>query len=398
MSVLSRRTVRSRLTLLYCVLFLLSATVLLAITYAVVAQTPPAAEHHATAPPGERLPSLPSLAAQAAAQRDTDLRLLLTGSAGALAAMTVVSFGLGWVLAGRVLRPLRTITAAARRISASSLDQRLALPGPPDELKELGDTFDGLLARLERAFAAQRQFVANASHELRTPLTVLRAHLEATLTDPRPTTESWRAGCERALAAAAHQELLIDALLTLARSEGGLDHPRPTDLADITTRVLHTRDPDIRRDGPQLTSALEPAPVFGDPGLIERLVANLVDNALRHNDPSGWIEVRTGTPAGRPTLSVANSGPLIPAADVARLFLPFQRHRPDRTGHDEGLGLGLSIVDGIAHAHAAEVTAHPRPAGGLTVTVRFPDVRRQTPAVQPGQAESSERSVWGAGG
>jgi signal transduction histidine kinase len=307
----------------------------------------------------------------AARQRSADQKDLLIRSGFALVAMTIVAIGLGWLIAGRVLAPLRTITEAARRISASSLHERLALAGPDDELKALGDTFDALLTRLERAFTSQRQFVANASHELRTPLTLERALLEAALTDPDPTPQSWRTACERALAANMQQEHLIEALLTLARGEGGLDRLEPVDLTTLTDGVVGARHADADRANIGLTTTLDPADVCGDPRLLERLIANLIDNAVRHNTAGGRVEVRTGAVSGRPTLSVGNSGPSVPPGELERLFQPFQRMSEARH-HDGGLGLGLSIVRAVATAHGAHVSAEPRSGGGLDVTVSFP--------------------------
>lgn len=386
----TRRTIRLRLTLTYGVLLVVSGAVLLALTYVLVANLQAPVEHHIPARPADGpLPPLPDLRA-GAAQRDADLRNLLTQSAIALAVMAVVSLALGCWITGRMLRPLRTITARTRRISAGNLDQRIALGGPFDELTELGETIDGLLARLERAFAAQHQFVANASHELRTPMTLQRAHLEAALTDPVPTHEVWRAACERALAAGADQERMLDALLTLARSTAGLDRLQALDLALITGDVLHTSRA-ARRDI-TVTATLDPAPMSGDPRLIEHLVTNLIDNAFRHNINDGRVEVRTTTSVGQSILWVSNTGPDIPPAEVGRLFRPFQRLGPDRTGqrtsHRTGpdSGLGLSIVDSVATAHSAHIDAEPRPGGGLEVTVTFPPfLVRELASAVPGE-------------
>jgi signal transduction histidine kinase len=275
-------------------------------------------------------------------------------------------------VAGRVLRPLRTITATARDISAANLHERLALDGPDDELKELGDTIDDLLARLEQAFEAQRRFVANASHELRTPLARQRTVAQVALDDRDATVESLRAAHERVLVAGAQQERLIDALLTLARGQTGSDKREPLDLADLACRVLVTRRAEAQRRGLDLREALAPASVTGDARLIERLVANLVDNALRHNEDAGHVDVATGNRSGHAVLSVGNTGPLVPAADVDRLFEPFERLGANRTGHDGGLGLGLSIVQAIANAHGATIDVHPQRKGGLHIDVSFP--------------------------
>jgi signal transduction histidine kinase len=372
---LPRRTVRIRLTLLYGGLFLLSGAGLLAMTYILM--------QHATAsgPPGaaatqQQAPALPTHQGQPLStyQFEEQQRQLLTQSGIALGLMSVVSIGLGWVVAGRILRPLSTITSTAREISASNLHQRLALDGPDDELKELGDTFDQLLGRLEASFQSQRRFIANASHELRTPLARQRTLTEVALADPDATRESLRAAHERVLAATYQQDRLIDALLTLARGEQGLGRRQPFDLAEVVGQVLHTRGTEAAGRGVHLAPRLRPTPTFGDPQLVERLVANLVDNALRYNVTPGQLDVSTGATADGALLSVMNTGPVVPVDQVHRLFQPFQRLGADRTHHDGGLGLGLSIVQAIATAHGASIAAHPRPVGGLAVTVTFPGV------------------------
>jgi signal transduction histidine kinase len=298
------------------------------------------------------------------------LRQLLVDCGVALATMAVLAIGLGWLVAGRALRPLRTMSNAARDISASSLHRRLSLGGPDDELKQLGNTIDGLLARLEASFDAQRQFVANASHELRTPLTLERTLVEVALADPDADNQTLRETLERVLSAGEQQERLIEALLTLSRSQRGLDHHESFDLAAVTEEVLLVRRGESQRRRLRIDATLEPALAWGDAHLAERLIANLVDNAMRHNVAGGGIEIATGTRAGRTILSVANSGPVVPEADLERLFEPFQRRAAERHG-DDGLGLGLSIVRAIAEAHAADFAVRPQPAGGLDVEVSF---------------------------
>jgi len=385
---LPRRTVRLKFTLLYGGLFLISGTVLLVVTYVFVANRLPmlatakgqtsgggtasqGAIFCTVNSAGRSTPPLPlgGCATLLNQQRNDELTQLITSSGIALAIMTVVSIGLGWLVAGRVLRPLRTITTAARRISASNLNQRLALEGPDDELTELGKTFNGLLARLEASFGAQRQFVANASHELRTPLARQRTLVEVALRDPNPTVGSLQAICERVLATGEEQERLIEALLTLARSQRGLDRREPLDLAAVTGDATAASEPGARSRGLRVHTALAEAPALGDPRLAERLVANLVDNAVRHNVPGGWVEVVTGMRAGRGMLSVANTGPVIPPEKVDLLFQPFGRLE-DRVSRD-GLGLGLSVVTAIAAAHDADLRARPLPGGGLEVEVHF---------------------------
>jgi signal transduction histidine kinase len=302
--------------------------------------------------------------------------------------MTVMSAGLGWLVAGRALRPLRTITSAARSISASSLNARLALTGPDDELKELGDTFDGLLARLEATFAAQRQFVANASHELRTPLARQQTLIEVALATPEPSVGSLRATCERVLAAGQQQERLIESLLTLARSERGLDRREPVDVQAVTSEVVAARRPEAQARGVSLRADLGQAAALGDSRLAERLVANLVDNAIRHNIPGGTVWMTTSMDESRAFLSVTNTGPEVPLEQVERLFQPFQRLEAGRTARD-GLGLGLPIAVAIAAAHGAELRARPHPGGGLEVEVRFPRVPAGTAAEGVCEAELS---------
>src|SRR5262249_22408545 len=312
----------------------------------------------------------------------------------ALAIMAALSIMLGWVVAGRVLRPLRTITDAAREISASNLHRRLALEGPDDELTRLGATFDGLLERLEASFIAQRQFVANASHELRTPLTVERALLEVALADPNPPAESLRRTCEQVLANSKEQEELIEALLTLSRSQRGLDQRERSDLAEVSENVLTMLRGQAHRRGIKLDARLEAAESSGDARLAERLISNLVDNGIRHNYTGGRVEVRTTTKADRSVVSVENSGSVVPAEEVERLFQPFQRLGSERTDSSDGIGLGLSIVTAVAAAHDATLTAQPQPEGGLRIEVGFP--KPVTTSVEDAQ-RSRTRAPFGRG-
>jgi signal transduction histidine kinase len=284
----------------------------------------------------------------------------------------VLSVALGWLVAGRVLRPLRTITATARNISATNLHERLALNGPDDELKELGDTFDDLLARLEQFIQSQRQFVANASHELRTPLALQRTLIQLALTDPDANMESLRAAHERVLASGAQQERLIDALLTLTRGQAGLTKREPFDLAILAEQVLLIRESEARARSIDVRSVLAPAPVTGDPRLVERLIANLVDNALAYNSNPGRVDIMTAHRGDVALVSITNTGPVVDDGAVPRLTQPFERLATERTGHGDGSGLGLSIVQAIVNAHAGSLTIRPQPGGGLTVGVTFP--------------------------
>jgi len=301
----------------------------------------------------------------------------------ALAVIAVAAAAIGWLIAGRVLRPLRTITAAARRISASSLNERLALQGPDDELKELGDTLDNLFARLEASFDAQRRFAASASHELRTPLTRERTLLQVTLADPAATAATWQAVSRDLLASNAEQERLIEAMLTLASSEAGPGEPQSLDLAAIASEALATARPAINRLGLNVHADIQPAILDGDPLLVQQLAANLIDNAVRHNIPGGDVQVATGTSHAGAVLSVTSSGHVIPAAEVDRLFQPFQRLGPRPARGDGGHGLGLSIVRAIATAHAATISAQPRPGGGLAIDVTFPASLATAPGAAP---------------
>jgi signal transduction histidine kinase len=315
-----------------------------------------------------------------AAQRAADAHQLLVNSGIALAIVAVLALLAGWFVAGQMLRPIRTITRTARRISSTSLHERLALAGPRDELKELGDTLDDLFARLEAAFEAQRHFVANASHELRTPLTAERTLLQVALDDPGTTIAAWRCTAEEVLASSDEQARLIEALLTLASSESGLTGNEPVDLAGTVAATLAGLRPEIDRLGIHLDEATEPAVLDGDPLLTERLVTNLLTNAVRHNIAGGNIEVRTGVKEGNAVVSVTNTGSLIPPTEVDRLFQPFQRLDRRRANYKDGHGLGLSIVRAIATAHDATITAHSMPGGGLCVTVSFPQLVRATAA------------------
>ncbi|GAB2795657.1 HAMP domain-containing sensor histidine kinase [Amycolatopsis magusensis] len=375
---------RFRLTLLYSALFLVSGAVLLLIVYLLLAGGLPVVRIHGPGFVGDlgticaRRDGVPALGDELAAcadqartlleaQRAGTLRQFLLQAGAALASMTIVSVGLGWLVAGRVLRPLRVITTAARRISASDLHQRLAMTGKRDELTELGDTFDELLGRLDAAFTAQRQFVANASHELRTPLARQRTVLEVALTDPAATVSGLQVVCRRVLAAGEQQERLIEALLTLARSERGLDRREPVDLRAIVDAVVSARD----AAGRDVRVCLGPAIALGDARLVEQLVVNLVDNAIRHNVEGGSVEVRTRAGEGVATLTVANTGTAIPLDQIDQLFEPFTRLAGERTATGDGLGLGLPIVAAVVAAHNGHLDARPRPGGGLNVTVEL---------------------------
>jgi signal transduction histidine kinase len=354
-----RRSLRRRLALLYGGLFFASGAALLAVALlgagSIQHTTPaPGALHLAGQPPG---PSVGQLIPYAAA---------------GLAVLAALSVPLGWAMAGRALRPFWAVVTTARRISASSLHERLSPAGPYDEFQELGATLDDLFGRLEAAFASQRHFVANASHELRTPLTVERTLLQVALADPGASAPELRAACEKALRLGEQQERLIDGLLTLASSERGIEQREPLDLAELAEQALASRRDEAARRGLQVSASIAPACSAGDPSLAASLVANLVDNALRHNAAGGWVEVTTATAAGRATVTVRNSGPVIPPGEVGRLIRPFERLGHPRIRRADGHGLGLAIVCAIARAHGATVAATARPEGGLDIEVGFP--------------------------
>jgi signal transduction histidine kinase len=390
------RPVRLRLTLAYTALFLLAGAALLAVTYGLVAQSlptgvaavvsSPSTDYQAlrlceaTAPTPAEVANCKAKAqrylkdateANAAAQRSQTLAHLLDYSLAALAAVAVGSAWLGWIVAGRALRPVHAITAAARRASEQNLSERIALTGPDDELKELADTFDAMLARLDAAFASQRRFVANASHELRTPLTVMRTAIDVTLAKPDRTPAQLEAMAVEVRQAADRAETLIEALLTLARSDRGHLPAEPLDLAVLAEDALDAAAPAIRARSLTMETTLCPGPALGDPVLVGRLVTNLIDNAVRHNVADGWIHVVTGTRDGSAFLDVANGGTVIADPIVSTLFEPFRRGG-DRAGSPDGAGLGLSIVQSVAVAHHGQVSANPLPAGGLEVRVLLP--------------------------
>jgi signal transduction histidine kinase len=374
---LPQPTIRLRFTLLYTGLFLACGLGLLGITYLLLAHKYGGNFFAVPVPAGSSdvahaVPSGSGAQSVAQVQAQKALNQLPVQFGIALAIMTALSLALAWRLAGRVLRPLHTMTETAGEISASSLDRRLAPQGPDDEVRRLGEAFDGLLGRLEASFEAQRRFVANASHELRTPLTYERTLLEVALTDPDPSAESLREVCEQLLVSEGRQERLIDALLTLARGQAGLQRREPFDLATVGGTVLLALREEAEGHGLEVRSALGPAEAAGDPRLVERLVTNLVDNAMRHNVDRGSVDVTTATVEGQALLTVANTGPQVSAEDLEQLFEPFRTADADRTRLDDGHGLGLSIVRAIAGAHGATVVAEPRAQGGLRVEVRFP--------------------------
>ena len=394
----SRRPVRLRLTLTYSALFLLAGSVLLGVTYGLVANNlqvnsaaaaslkasryavPAAGVCASSKVPDQQVAkckqqaqdSLQKAAADsAAAERTQTLDNLLYYSLGALGLTVMISAWLGWIVAGRALRPVHAITAMARRASEENLTERIALTGPDDELKELADTFDAMLGRLDAAFASQRRFVANASHELRTPLTVMRTAIDVTLAKAGRTQDHLEAMAAEVRDAVEHAEALIEALLTLARSDRGVRSRELADLAVLAEDALDAASPAIKDRPVAVEARLHQGSTLGDPVLISRLVTNLVDNAIRHNVPDGWIRVETGTRGGMAFIDVANSGDIIPADSVPALFEPFQR-LCNRAGSPDGTGLGLSIVRSVAIAHHGQVSARERQEGGLEISVLLP--------------------------
>jgi signal transduction histidine kinase len=360
---LPRRSVRLRLTALYAILFLLSGAVLLAITSGVVVAQ---SSVTARAPSGQdpRSALAPGVPHQ-----------LLVGSAIALGIMTVASAGLGWIVAGRVLRPLRAMTAATRRISAASLHERLAMPGPRDELTDLADTIDGLLERLQGAFAAQRRFAANASHELRTPLTTMRASVDVAVAKPGPVPEQTIALAGRVRAELDRVEELLDGLLALARAQHAVLPGRAVlSLGALASASLAARSGAIaaRKLAVQNTDSPDGAWVAGSQPLLRRMVDNVIDNAIGHNLDGGWISVAARADGAVALLAVETGGDVLGQRQVDQLAQPFQRLGADRTGPQAGAGLGLSIVAAIAEAHGGTLDLRARPEGGLRAAIRLP--------------------------
>jgi signal transduction histidine kinase len=390
------RKVRTRLALLYAGLFLISGSALLGLTYGLVAANLPATSSSSasgTGLTGNQLTKLKiacrqphpdsgtvALCKQAfsagakaatASVRQRALNSLLLYSLLGLGAMTVASGGLGWFVSGRVLRPVRAITETARRASDQHLGERLALAGPKDELRELADTFDDMLERLDLAFAAQRRFVANASHELRTPLTVMRTAIDVALAKPSRTTPQLEDMATRVRRHIDRAENMIEALLVLAISDQGVASRELLDLSAVAEDALEFAAPGITRLGLQVEAELSPAETTGDQQLIERMVWNLVDNAVRHNEPGGWIRVTTGPYGPGVVLTIANSGALVPADAVPTLFEPFRRIVSHGRA-DGGVGLGLSIAQSVSAAHGAELDVRSQPEGGLFISVILP--------------------------
>jgi signal transduction histidine kinase len=388
-------TIRLRMTALYGLVFLLTGAVLLSIGYELV--------RHNLSGPGDyrrelqRLGIVPQgffgrpppgapgstgarIADAIRAQLRADaLHRLLIEYVVALGAMTIVSVVAGWLLAGRALRPLRDITATARRVSGENLGERIGLKGPADELKELADTFDGMLSRLDGAFASQRHFVANASHELRTPLAIMRTEVDVSLADPDASVEDLRRMGDAVRETIDRCERLIEGLLMLARSEAAVGREEPVDLAGLAADCITDLRARAEEAQVEMRDDLMPAWTSGEPALLERMIANLLDNGIRHNEPGGWLRVSTRSRDRRVHVTVANGGPHIAPADAATLTEAFRRL--DRGAG--GFGLGLSIVRSVVDAHGGTLEVTAPDEGGLVVQIELPAVAAPAVGIVP---------------
>ncbi|MFF2200074.1 sensor histidine kinase [Streptomyces sp. NPDC058145] len=385
-----RPTIRIRLTLLYGGMFLIAGILLLSIIYLLAAQ----AITTGNAPlfkivsfqelkvSSDNCPAITNqvpladfndaISRCAESQRHAALDNLLSRSLLALLGLAVIAFAFGYAMAGRVLSPLGRITRTARQVAGSDLSRRIELDGPDDELKELADTFDEMLERLERAFTAQQRFVGNASHELRTPLAINRTLLEVHLSDPNAPVELQQLG-KTLLATNERSEQLVEGLLLLARSDNQIIERKPVDLAEVAGQAIDQVHAEAEAKGVAVRGERKPAVVQGNGVLLERIALNLVQNAVRYNvTEGGWVEVATEVLHGQAVLTVSNTGPVVPAYEIDNLFEPFRRLRTERTGSDKGVGLGLSIVRSVARAHGGLIVATPREGGGLVMRVTLP--------------------------
>ncbi|MFD5158256.1 sensor histidine kinase [Streptomyces hawaiiensis] len=381
-----RPTIRIRLTLLYGGMFLIAGILLLSIIYLLAAQALNVGselpfkivEGKVTSDicnlPGQASPSEFNDAMNACVneQRRNALDNLLSRSLLALLGLAVIAFAFGYAMAGRVLSPLGRITRTARAVAGSDLSRRIELDGPDDELKELADTFDDMLERLQRAFTAQQRFVGNASHELRTPLAINRTLLEVHLSDPKAPMELQQLG-KTLLATNERSEQLVEGLLLLARSDNQIVERGPVDLAEVASQAIDQVHAEAEGKGVTVRGEQKSAVVQGNGVLLERIALNLVQNAVRYNvAEGGWVEVTTDVQHGQAVLVVSNTGPVVPAYEIDNLFEPFRRLRTERTGSDKGVGLGLSIVRSVARAHGGHIYAQPREGGGLVMRVTLP--------------------------
>nr|WP_189324845.1 HAMP domain-containing sensor histidine kinase [Streptomyces flaveus] len=406
-----RPTIRIRLTLLYGGMFLIAGIMLLSIIYLLAAQalnTGSDPLFKITGVTGgtnikvasENCPAVNSnqtldefnaaIATCIDIQRRTALDNLLSRSLLALLGLAVIAFAFGYAMAGRVLAPLGRITRTARAVAGSDLSRRIELDGPDDELKELADTFDDMLERLQRAFTAQQRFVGNASHELRTPLAINRTLLEVHLSDPGAPVELQQLG-KTLLATNERSEQLVEGLLLLARSDNQIVERKAVDLAEVASQAVDQVRAEADTNGVEIRGERAPVVVQGNGVLLERIALNLVQNAVRYNVPKeevqrealpnkggggrregGWVEVTTQAQHGQAIFVVSNTGPVVPAYEIDNLFEPFRRLRTERTGSDKGVGLGLSIARSVARAHGGHITAEPREGGGLVMRVTLP--------------------------
>ncbi|MFD5280565.1 sensor histidine kinase [Streptomyces rubrogriseus] len=386
-----RPTIRIRLTLLYGGMFLIAGILLLSIIYLLAAQAVRTGNE-----PLYKIVDFTDLKVSSSTcpvvdngglslsdfnaaisdcmdhQRKVALDNLLSRSLLALLGLAVIAFAFGYAMAGRVLSPLGRITRTARAVAGSDLSRRIELDGPDDELKELADTFDDMLERLQRAFTAQQRFVGNASHELRTPLAINRTLLEVHLSDPGAPVELQQLG-KTLLATNERSELLVEGLLLLARSDNQIVERKPVDLAEVAGQAIDQVHAEAESKGVEVRGTREAAVVQGNGVLLERIALNLVQNAVRYNvAEQGWVEVATAVENGQAVLVVTNTGPVVPAYEVDNLFEPFRRLRTERTGSDKGVGLGLSIARSVARAHGGHISARPREGGGLVMRVTLP--------------------------
>ncbi|MFF4474269.1 sensor histidine kinase [Streptomyces sp. NPDC001599] len=386
-----RPTIRIRLTLLYGGMFLIAGILLLSIIYLLAAQAVRTGNE-----PLYKIVDFTDLKVSSSTcpvvdngglslsdfnaaisdcmdhQRKVALDNLLSRSLLALLGLAVIAFAFGYAMAGRVLSPLGRITRTARAVAGSDLSRRIELDGPDDELKELADTFDDMLERLQRAFTAQQRFVGNASHELRTPLAINRTLLEVHLSDPGAPVELQQLG-KTLLATNERSELLVEGLLLLARSDNQIVERKPVDLAEVAGQAVDQVHAEADSKGVEIRGTRDAAVVQGNGVLLERIALNLVQNAVRYNiAEQGWVEVTTAVEGGQAVLVVTNTGPVVPAYEVDNLFEPFRRLRTERTGSDKGVGLGLSIARSVARAHGGHISAQPREGGGLVMRVTLP--------------------------
>lgn len=372
-------SLRTRLTVVYGALFLVTGIILEAATYAVTARAVSTEfKVVVTNPPQENIPgsttitSQNDMAEQIARQQKAVLDQTVQAAVLTLLALVILSLLLGYLVSGWMLRPLQQMTATARRLSESTLNERIGLTGPRDEIKELADTFDSLLERLDRVFNAQRRFIANASHELRTPLAINRTMIDVALAKPGGVPDAVKTLGHKLLGTIGRQERLLDGLLLLAKSERELQDRSPVDLSALASHAVEQLAESARRAGVTLHHVLHPARAVGDPVLLERCAVNLIENAVKYNVMNGQIWIWTHESADGTYLQVENTGPEVSPEQAEWIFEPFRRLRADRVGSAKGAGLGLSIVRAVMNAHEGTVQAHPRPTGGLVITLRLP--------------------------